>query len=350
MKCLWMGLFFFLLACGSIKAEISWQIKDKQGFSASATFSHESISLLDKLRINLSLTYPKTYHPNLTDIRLHLFQHIGIGEVPFALDSEQISTPEIGKEGFLNQKISFVLVPQIPGTHALTFFEIPFDANDPKDGHRILLISGIATITVKVPSDIFDIKEYEPQLLTSSPALPIDLSPSNREQLFLNPERKEGEAKRNIELFRLKSIPWIGMIVLTAALLFAILSITRKAPASQRPYPIKMIDPKVKALKELDKIAHENLIVQGKSDELYLRLSKILNEFLEAYYHINTRTKSTEEVMRELSTLDLYQGDAIREFLIKAEQIKFGKSEISAEQGKNDILLLQNFIKKRISR
>lgn len=336
-------LWIFLALVQHAAAEISWENRDKQGFSASAVFSPESLSLFEQLHVALTLTYPAGYHPNLPEIRNHLFQNIGIGEAPFTLESEKIGTPQAIKNGFLTQTVAFELSPKFAGHHPLTFMGIPFDPDSPKTGAQAIVMSGIATITVTQPPAISFAAYYEPPLLPLSQTLPVDLSPSNKEQLVLTPEKKEREARLNEERFYAKSLPWLSLGLLILAILYAI-SFIKKRQA--QPPPSKVGNPKAKALQRLQGISPDSMSLK----EMYLQLTAILNEFIGEYYHIQALPWTSEEFIKAMSTLPLFQQadnrNSMQEFLNTADKIKFGHLIVSVEQTHQDLQTIKNLINK----
>jgi hypothetical protein len=332
-------VFFFLFSVSCLKAEITWLSHDNQGFSASASFSQKTMSLMEPLQITLTLTYPKTFHPDIEQIRMNLFQNIGIGETPFAPVNEHISSPETKKEGFLTQILTFILSPKMAGTHQLTFLDIPFDS----DGQSVHVMSGITTVTVTLPPSLSSIPPYEPPLMTFSEALPVDLSPSNRASLLADPKLQLEEIHRNNILFKEKTIPWAGIILLIAAIIFAVYAIKKKHKLIST-LPGKAIDPKVAARRELRQLSYQKMT----PEELYPRLSSILSKFMEEHYQIRARSSTTEEFLKSISSLPYFQSkdrlDSLREFLTTADQIKFGHAAVSQEQSREHLLLVKNLI------
>jgi hypothetical protein len=326
----------FLVFFNCTATELSWRNEGKSGFSASATFSKDTLSLLDHLRVELTLTYPETYHPNIGEIRIHLFQNIGMDAAPFAPESDQASVPNKLKEGVLAQTLTFLLVPQRTGTHALTFFDIPFEPNESSGGNQVIVMSGIAMIKVTSPLGLSNSTNYEPPLMTLSPSFPIDLTPSNKVQLALKTEQ---EAKRNLTLLNEKTIPWLAIGLLILASFFAILFIKTKETIS-KPFIEKIISPKAKAVNELKKIKHQD------GPQLYLSLTNILSQFVEEQYKIPTRTRSSKEFLAEITLLPLSPQiqESLKKFINTADQIKFGLLEVSSDQSQNDFEFIQKFI------
>lgn len=299
------------------------------------------MSLLEHLHVKLTLVYPETYHPDIDEIRIHLFQNLGVDVSPFTPESEHIAIPEKLKNGFLTQTLAFVLVPQRTGSHTLTFFGIPFDPNLPNKGPRVLLMSGIVTVKVNFPSESLEFTNPEPSLMALSPLFPVDLSPTNKAQFYFTAEKKAQETKRNLRVFKKKTIPWLALGILMLAICFAILFIKSKETISN-PFVVKQVSPKSKALKELKKIK----LLKDSYLNTYQKLAAILNQFIEEKYNIQIRAKSSEELMAQITLLPFEpkMQTALKEFIARADQIKFGLFEISSEQSQKDVRIIQDFI------
>lgn len=343
---------FFILAIlcliGALEGQETWEAHNPQGFTVQATVSKSEISLLDNVEITLQLSYPETYHPDFNAIRLHLLQHVGLFEAPFSLDSEQISPSEKDKDGFLKQKADFVLSPQYTGTHELSFFDIPFETQDAKEGKKVLLISNIMTVNVKNPENPPEIQNYEPPLLSLSPALPVDISPSNRMDLILNAAQAKAEAARNEQVFNEKSIPWLGMLALAAAFLFLVISIKSKGMMPEGKRSLKAIDPKKKALNDLNALQKQEDL---SSDAFYATLTHILHEFLENYYHVKANTRTTEEFLHDMSVHPIFkpaEQSFLQDILVKADQVKFGHLPSSSRECTEILELTRRFIEQNM--
>lgn len=314
-----------LCLCGNVIIADSWETSNAQGFAAKGDLAKDQVSLLENVQLTLSLKFPEGYQPDLNAIKEHLLEHFGISEAPFALEAEQISSVENDGKDILNQTVVYHLSPHFAGTHELTFFDIPFETSN---GKKVELISEIMSVKVRPPESVPEI--YEPPLMTYSPALPVDTSSENQKYIVLDAQRAKAEASRNETIFNHKSIPWIGLAALTVGIIFLIVSIKSKARLPQKPKIT--VDPKKKAENDLRSLqANENV----SSNEFYDQLTHILHEFLENYYNVKANTRTTEEFLHDMARHPLFNPEEqtfLQNFLIKADEVKFGHVPTSSKE------------------
>ena len=99
--------------------QLSW--KTSQGeFSVEVVIPHETIALADPLAVHLTVTYPKSYHINLDDLKSNLLKHSSIQPDPFVFLAVHESTQPLANERS-QQRVEFTLQPQLIGEFPLTF-------------------------------------------------------------------------------------------------------------------------------------------------------------------------------------------------------------------------------------
>jgi len=305
-------------------------------FSASFKLSQNQMSLFDDLNITLELMYPNTYHPDLKLIQMHLFQYFGIGDLPFTLKSEQAFPPE-NRNGLLHQKIIYTLIPQKPGSYNLSFFDIPFEPNS-QSNKKVVILSGIEKITVTLSQSSLPQIDDEPQLMTFSPKLPIDLSPKNRAQWLLAPEKKAEEFSYNQKKFEDRSIPWMKILLIFALIPFSL--VIKNWGVMKKLRQLKTVSPLAKALNALENLQRDVLLTKKNISDHYATLTKILRDFLEDYYHIKAKAHSTEELLVDPLFQRTFEKDKkllLQKIFLKADAIEFGYQPISTQECTEDI-------------
>lgn len=298
-------------------------------FSVSYEVSKTTLTLLERLEVRLNMTYPEAYHPNIEQIRSNLFQVFGFGETTFTLVSENILPPEKIEEGLIKQTAVFTLAPKVAGTHSLTFLNIPFESTD----HPLVtLMSEITTITIKEPVVT---PLPEPQLMNFISNSSVSLSLSNRERFL---EKRNKEALRNQELLQEKTIPLFEMTLLATGVIFAILALKSKKAFESRIKPVP--DPKKMAINALNDLA----LKQPQIPEFYFRLTEIFLQFIQDRYKILIRSKTADELITIIPPLFPKKQEYLKQFILDADQIKFGLQPVTDKQIKDDFDLIKYFI------
>jgi len=210
--------FFLLLTTFYCQADtthqpdqsISWQGKAPGGVSASMAVFPNQINIDQSLTVQLTLTFPATHRPQWKVLVPHLLSYEGFGAPPFTLITQNLEpqTPKASLDNTLSQQLTLILSPQMPGTHNLTFYEIPFIPNSTKEGETIAIVSGIVPIEVTVSPT-----KFNPALIVAPPMslssdLPIAISTSNRRAYITNVHLASEAVAYNFNALHNKAIPW----------------------------------------------------------------------------------------------------------------------------------------------
>ncbi len=310
---------FLLVISFEIFAETAWEVTPAKGFNVQIVLPTSKLRLKDTLEIKLSLKYPKGYHIDSETLLANLLSHSILKEQPFDLISVEEQKTE--HEGLYNHSLVFTLQPQKTGTFPVSFFSIMFSPDE-----------GSSEPTIKSFSNIFDVEISgeeplsmelkESSLLSFSPTLPIEISPSNYQKLIASSSLEELEAKRNEQILSERSFPWFGLLFVP--LILFILFLTRQAPIPL--YYHKEITPeeaREQALAAIRKLERKRI----RRDQFYMQLENILRQYLQQRYKIHASTQTTQELIKELllhpSMHEKTRG-YLKTFLERAEEVKFG--------------------------
>jgi hypothetical protein len=108
----------------------------------------------------------------------------------------------------------------------------------------------------------------------------------------------------------------------------------RPAPPSLSAPP-PPVAPNVAALARLDQLGESGLLDVGRHQELYFELSDILREYIERQFSIQAQEQTTAEFFEALrggNTFTTGQRSLLREFLFRADLIKFAKLAATPDQ------------------
>jgi hypothetical protein len=225
-----------------------------------------------------------------------------------------------------------------------------FVAIEPQNDQKTALLSDIAKIAVTSSETLPQIDD-ETQLMTLSPALPIDLSPKNREQWLLAPEKKAEESSYNQKKFENRSIPWLKILLFFSVVIFS--AAIKKMGVIQKLRQLKAVDPLTTTLKALENLQHEILLAQENVSDHYTTLTKIIRDFLEDYYHIKAKADATEELLLDQTfqhTFDRDKEIILQKILLKADAIKFGCQPISSLECTEDINSIKEILTALLTR
>lgn len=211
-------------AAQSMDKPISWNGSAPGGFKASIEVFSNRLNIDQLLIIQLILTFPLTHQPQWETLVPQLLAYNGFGTPPFTLKGQQLDPKNTIQDlDKVSQKLTITLTPQIPGTHYLTFYEIPFVSISTTNDETIKIISGIFPIEVNMPSS-----EFNPALIMAPPMplsseLPIAISTLNRRAFLANADLGKEASAYNTNTLRNKAIPWQIVPILITLLVLALI-------------------------------------------------------------------------------------------------------------------------------
>jgi hypothetical protein len=319
-----------------------WEGTASGGFKVTIETKESSVSLNDVVTINLTLNYPTDYHPNLNMIKANLLVNEGFETPPFKLLNETISPPK-SKGETLEQKMTYVLDPQIPGTHFLTFYNITFQPNEAAKNKPVDIISNVMTIQVHKAPSLTSLDEVPAPLMRLNLNPPVTLSEQNRLQYLDNSDRKEQERLRNVAIIQSKMIPWDK---LSGVMAFILLIIVMQYVKKQKPLALFFKkDPQQIALKALDHLKTQDLPSQDRYDEFYSCLTEIVRHFIEDRYRIKATTQTTQEFLNNsLAAFDSPSQELLSNFLQSSDRVKFSRYAPTFEECQTAEETAQQFI------
>ncbi len=310
-------IFCLLFICSQ-----SWS--DSSSFTSSFTLRpKEEVPLEDYLRLDLILTYPTNYHPDIEKITENLLSNEAFGEFPFSLKSRKNrSIYEIN--GLYYHTLYFKLFPEITGTYDLSFYNIIFLPND-VNGEIVEIVSDIQSI--KIASHLIKTNTFgtSAPLLTTDPNIPVEMDLETRFELLNNEDALNTEFKKNKNILSKKTFPWFEILALTLMSLGAWIWYK----SSFKPLKEPQILPQTateQALESLGKLERKNLDKHEMYGQFYLELTTIVRVYLQKKYRIKVIQSTTEEFLEETSKNPVFSyqlRSGLVEFLTFADRVKF---------------------------
>ncbi|HEV8052769.1 MAG TPA: hypothetical protein VGP47_09755 [Parachlamydiaceae bacterium] len=303
-------------------------------FTVDSTISSDAIGITQNLTLQMTLTFPSAYHPNIDRIRGGLVQNAGLYEPPFAVVGDKVHPPQEIK-GITTQQLEFILSPQIIGKHYLSAHLIQFDPHS-KEGKKVVVASDVFTIDVSSPKVDVNLKSLIEPPMPMSMELPIALSQANRRAYFNNQELLNEEAEKNVSFINSRAFPWLAITAAMAVLL--VIAFSRWLPSRGVTYEI---DPLIKEKNEahikmeLQRLASSSPQNAQDTGTLITRLDFLLRRYLLNRYGFPAFSFTAQEMEQEISTHDELSS-SLREgmngtFRI-ADQIKFAKHVASQDE------------------
>jgi hypothetical protein len=336
-----MSIFYYLFLLLAFplfcEGQVSWQASAPGGFAAKVALSTSSLSLNDSFNIYLTLTYPHSYHPDFPALGKNLLTQGGLGEPPFSLVSETINPPQAQQGGLITQEVIYVLEPQVPGKHPLTFQNILFQPNNPRQGNPVAIISEIFSIAVAMPPSDFHYAALVAPLMPLSQKFPVEMDPFNRKNLLYHDLLVEQEAQRNIKLFQDKAFPWSSLaILLLIVILILIMKMSPPFAAQQKEEAPKIsLKARVKALQTLDHLSQEGLPKKNLFDLFFVKLTQIVRLYIEERYRLNAPTYTSQEFFEKSiqhPAFDDKTRHLLMDFFQSSDRVKFAHYHPSLEE------------------
>lgn len=334
--------FFFLLLfpvalCGN---EFLWQKEAPGGFSATVKYLQDPIELTDLLPVHLTLHYPSTHQIDIKSLQYHLLQHAGVGVAPFILDHVDEKSTDIETD------ITFWLDPQVIGKQDFSFWNIPFHPKDKSDTKQVTILSDVFSIEIKTPPKT-TLDPLIAPLLPLSQVLPIDLTPENRRRYLANPQINQEEAQRNVKILREHEFSWLGLSLLLAGLLFALIPPIKQKEDTERKRLIEQMETKEKALQQLKSL--KATLKEKDFLHLYADLTQVLRTYIEKTYQVSTNARTTEEFLQEMTYNPIFDPptqEALKVILQSADRVKFGHETPKTAAAIEVLTLTYNFVNK----
>lgn len=122
-------------------------------------------------------------------------------------------------------------------------------------------------------------------------------------------------------------LPWIIALFIIALIAGAIYYKTKTKNKTKEEQILK--DPAhIIALRQLQTLKQEELIIKGKVKQYYTRLSDCLRQYVENRFALNALAMSTEEFLKKakaLPFLNAEQRSSLKDFLVLSDLVKFAK-------------------------
>jgi hypothetical protein len=296
-------------------------------FSAEVTIPQSSLDLFSKISVQLVLTYPDQYRINIDDLKANLLQYSAILPAPFTLISSDSQIQKLS-DNRSQQKLEFVLQPQLIGDFPITFRNITFFKDDKKAEEIISDIFSIHVESLPVGS-AFEI-EVGP-LLPLSPHFPITMSSQNQQ---LQEESSKQSALVNQQIFRDKSFPWLELLLIALVSLFLWVAFKFR---DQKSAAIAEQNQKEQLRQRVIKII-EGWKVEPSSKsnfESYVTLTDALRKFVELKFQMNAPSLTTEEFLQMMTTqsdFSIQDRQKFAQFLSSADLVKFAHYQPTREE------------------
>lgn len=319
----------FLLAAlfaGSLSGlEVVWKGEIAPGIAVVVSRSADTVGVDHLLQVEVDVTYPEGYKVNKALLRSNLLDYPGYGITPFTLVSEEtiVVKPR-------NEKITYLLDPDIPGKYALTFRDIVFDRGEEKGAVRLL--SGVFDVEVTMPKEMA-VGTGEPfGVLPLSVDLPIVANSSVREAFLDNPSWLAWVRLMGWREFRHSLFPWRGVVAavvlaMIGGVFFLFVWIRGRRQERKEPHRVTA---RSRALKDIDDIRARGLPQRGEYDQYYVLLTGVVRKYLEEAYLIRAETLTTEEFLVEAvrhPDLDESTRLLLENFLDRADKVKFARHQ-----------------------
>ena len=159
---------------------------------------------------------------------------------------------------------------------------------------------------------------------------------------------KDIKAQINYPLTLKELLPWIGGVLLLAALVFLIIRLikARKENTTLFGKPIVADPAHIVALRSLEKIRKQKLWQNEKQKQFYTAVTDTLRVYIAERFHIATLERSSTEMLSDLKKQDVDENmyGKIAELFTRADLVKFAKYQSSNEENEDTIPVAVQFV------
>lgn len=287
-------------------------------FAATVTLSGTKIPLTEPLKVELKLTYPKEYHPDLDGLRSHLAKN-------FILLTEKISEPA-PQEGALTQTLEWTVASETAGPKMVTFYTIPFHAPGKKS---VELISDLYPIDIYLPKVDLEYQGELAPLSTFSKMHTLAISEKNIHLESPDYIRQKIAAKT-------LPLPLLAILAALAALYF-IAKWYRERRLEQPIEHKKMEEMAIESLEEIEPLPEE---------EYFVKMAAVMRRFIQERYRVNAVSQSSQECLKNVSK-QLYpeQQNLLRIIFHTADLVNYAHHKPTSKERKSIAHFAKRFIK-----
>lgn len=227
-----------------------------------------------------------------------------------------------------DKKFEWTLEPLVSGEYPLSLYNLEIGGKP------------LYTPIVRVLIDPFTAPESAPQisLMSLTPDISPSLSESNQALLH---KWQQQQPEHNRALINSKKFPWILLFI---ALLLLIIGPIAYLFYEKRRAIKEVITPEQKALATIENLEEGHY---QDSDDLIVKLSSSLREYLKEKYQLSAPHQTTEEFLASTAShplLNSGQGEKLKLFLQASDQVKFAGREPSSKEIETAIQFAKNFI------
>lgn len=254
------------------------------------------------------------------------FQEFGVSMGDFTLRGKQFSTPRLtgsGNTARILYRATYSLEPYLPGTYTIPAMTVIFRYAE-NDREAELIRTEAMEIPVRSlldpdaeTTDIRDISQ------------PLSLGPDKVFQLTL-----------------------LGLALLGTTLAAGIYLFWQKKKKERIVAPVALPPDQI-ALRELEKLEHDNLLARGEIQFFHERLSGILRCYIENRFGLKAPERTTEEFLNELSRAPSSPSrllgnhkSVLANFLTQCDLVKFARYEPSMAASEKRLDICRKFIEK----
>lgn len=148
----------------------------------------------------------------------------------------------------------------------------------------------------------------------------------------------EADPQRDLPPLSWKLVGWVALALVAACLLIAVLwLLARFLFRRVKEYRMSPIE---RAWAELDRLLKRGLPGRGRYKDFYVELTLVVRRYIQRKYGIKAPQMTTEEFLREAKP-----SEALREFLVSADMIKFAGVEATPQMSDEATSAARNYLR-----